>query len=30
MEGRWRFSVTAKVPGERDAVVGRVVFEATQ
>ena len=30
MEGRWRFSVTAKVPGERDAVVGRVVLKATQ
>jgi hypothetical protein len=30
MEGHWRFSVTAKVPGERDAVVGRVVFKATQ
>ena len=29
MEGRWQFSVEAKVPGEREAVVGKVIFKAT-
>jgi len=30
MQGRWLFSVAAKVPGERETVVGKVVFTATQ
>jgi YtkA-like len=30
MQGRWLFSVAAKVPGERETVVGKVIFSATQ
>ena len=30
MQGRLLFSVAAKVPGERETVVGKVVFTATQ
>jgi hypothetical protein len=29
MEGRWLFSVEAKVPGERERVIGKVIFKAT-
>jgi hypothetical protein len=30
MEGRWLLSITAKVPGEPAAVVGKVTFKATK
>ena len=30
MQGRWLFSVAAKVPGERETIVGKVVFTAIQ
>ena len=30
MEGRWLFSVAAKVRGERETVIGKVIFKATK
>jgi len=30
MEGRWLFSVAAKVPGEPDTVVGKITFKVTR